>query len=80
VDIVVGFEFDFVVFVGFMKFVGLEFLGWFGGWVVNIYLVLLLVFLGMWGLVDVLEYGVKVIGCMLFVVDVGVDIGLIVAQ
>lgn len=48
---------------------------WFGGCIINFYLVLLLFFLGIYGFCDVLEYGVKIIGVIVFMVDVGVDIG-----
>ena len=37
-------------------------------------------FPGMQGPADALEYGVKVTGCTLFVVDEGVDTGPIIAQ
>lgn len=79
-DTVAGFEPDLVVLAGFMKLVGPEFLDRFGGRVVNTHPALSPSFPGMRGPADALEYGVKVTGCTLFVVDAGVDTGPIVAQ
>jgi len=79
-DVVAGFEPDLVVLAGFMKLVGEEFLGRFGGRVVNTHPALSPAFPGMRGPADALAYGVKVTGCTLFVVDAGVDTGPIVAQ
>ncbi len=79
-DTVAGLEPDLVVLAGFMKLVGEEFLGRFGGRVVNTHPALSPAFPGMRGPADALEYGVKVTGCTLFVVDDGVDTGPIVAQ
>ena len=79
-DTVAGFEPDLVVLAGFMKLVGEEFLDRFGGRVVNTHPALSPSFPGMRGPADALDYGVKVTGCTLFVVDAGVDTGPIVAQ
>jgi phosphoribosylglycinamide formyltransferase 1 len=79
-DTVAGFEPDLVVLAGFMKLVSDEFLGRFGGRVVNTHPALSPSFPGMAGPADALAYGVKVTGCTLFVVDGGVDTGPIVAQ
>ena len=79
-DTVLGFEPDLVVLAGFMKLVGEEFLGRFGGCVVNTHPALSPSFPGMQGAADALAYGVKVTGATLFVVDAGVDTGPIVAQ
>ena len=79
-DTVAGFEPDLVVLAGFMKLVGAEFLDRFGGRVVNTHPALSPAFPGMRGPAEALEYGVKVTGCTLFVVDAGVDTGPIVAQ
>jgi phosphoribosylglycinamide formyltransferase 1 len=79
-DTVAGHEPDLVVLAGFMKLVGSEFLDRFGGRVVNTHPALSPSFPGMRGPADALEYGVKVTGCTLFVVDAGVDTGPIVAQ
>ena len=79
-DTVAGLEPDLVVLAGFMKLVGPEFLARFGGRVVNTHPALSPSFPGMRGPAEALEYGVKVTGCTLFVVDEGVDTGPIVAQ
>jgi phosphoribosylglycinamide formyltransferase-1 len=75
-----AFEPDLVVLAGFMKLVGEEFLERFGGRIVNTHPALSPSFPGMTGPADALEYGVKVTGATLFVVDAGVDSGPIVAQ
>jgi len=79
-DTVAAFEPDLVVLAGFMKLVGEEFLDRFGGRVVNTHPALSPAFPGMTGPAEALEYGVKVTGATLFVVDAGVDSGPIVAQ
>ena len=79
-DTVAGFEPDLVVSAGFMKLAGESFLDRFGGRYVNTHPALLPSFPGMHGAADALEYGVKVTGATLFVVDAGVDTGPILAQ
>ncbi len=79
-DVVAGFDPDLVVLAGFMKLVGPEFLGRFGGRVVNTHPALSPSFPGMHGAADAVAHGVKVTGCTLFVVDDGVDTGPILAQ
>jgi phosphoribosylglycinamide formyltransferase-1 len=79
-DTVAGFEPDLLVLAGFMKLVGEEFHQRFGGRIVNTHPALSPSFPGMHGPAEALEYGVKVTGCTLFVVDEGVDTGPIVAQ
>ena len=79
-DKVAAFEPDLVVLAGFMKLVGAGFLAAFGGRTVNTHPALSPAFPGMHGPRDALEYGVKVTGCTLFVVDEGVDTGVILAQ
>ena len=69
-----------VVLAGFMKLTGEAFLRQFGGRTVNTHPALLPSFPGIKGPKDALEYGVKVTGATLFVVDAGVDTGPIVAQ
>jgi phosphoribosylglycinamide formyltransferase-1 len=71
---------DLVVLAGFMKLVGTAFLGELGGRCVNTHPALSPAFPGMRGPADALAYGVKVTGATLFVVDEGVDTGVIVAQ
>ncbi|TIC84312.1 phosphoribosylglycinamide formyltransferase [Nocardioides sp. GY 10127] len=71
---------DLVVLAGFMKLVGPAFLAAFGGRTLNTHPALSPSFPGMHGPADALAYGVKVTGCTLFVVDEGVDTGVIVEQ
>jgi phosphoribosylglycinamide formyltransferase-1 len=71
---------DLVVSAGFMKLVGERFLASYGGRLLNTHPALSPSFPGMHGPAEALEYGVKVTGCTLFVVDAGVDTGPIVAQ
>ena len=71
---------DLVVLAGFMKLVGAPFLERFGGRCVNTHPALLPSFPGMHGVRDALDYGVKVSGCTLFIVDHGIDAGPVVAQ
>jgi phosphoribosylglycinamide formyltransferase-1 len=77
---VASYDADLVVLAGFMKLVGTTFLAAFGGRVLNTHPALSPSFPGMHGPAEALEYGVKVTGCTLFVVDSGVDTGPIVAQ
>jgi phosphoribosylglycinamide formyltransferase 1 len=79
-DTVAAFEPDLVVLAGFMKLVGAAFLDRFAGRVVNTHPALSPSFPGMHGAAEALEYGVKVTGATLFVVDEGVDTGPIIAQ
>lgn len=69
-----------VVLAGFMKLTGDAFLAQFGGRTVNTHPALSPSFPGVRGPQDALDYGVKVTGCTLFVVDAGVDTGPVVAQ
>jgi phosphoribosylglycinamide formyltransferase-1 len=71
---------DLVVLAGFMKLVGEAFLAEYGGRCLNTHPALLPSFPGTRGPADALAYGVKVTGATLFVVDEGVDTGVIVAQ
>jgi phosphoribosylglycinamide formyltransferase-1 len=69
-----------VVSAGFRKLVGSRFLDVFAGRYVNTHNSLLPSFPGIHGPRDALEYGVKVAGATLFLVDAGVDTGPIIAQ
>jgi len=69
-----------IVCAGFMKLVGRSFLGRFSGRCLNTHPALLPSFPGMHGVRDALEYGVKVTGCTVFIVDEGVDAGPVLAQ
>jgi phosphoribosylglycinamide formyltransferase-1 len=71
---------DLVVCAGFMKLLGKEFLKSFGGRCLNTHPALLPSFPGIHGVRDALDYGVKVTGCTVFIVDEGVDEGPILAQ
>ena len=75
-----GFEPDLIVLAGFMKLVGADFLARFGGRVINTHPALLPSFPGMRGAGDALDYGVKVSGCTVFLVDAGTDSGPVIAQ
>ncbi|GAB3770529.1 phosphoribosylglycinamide formyltransferase-1 [Nocardioides ginsengisegetis] len=79
-ETVAGFEPDLVVSAGFMKLAGEHFLARFGGRYVNTHPALLPSFPGMHGAADALDYGVRVTGATLFIVDAGVDTGPILAQ
>ncbi len=79
-ELVAAFEPDLIVSAGFMRLAGAAFLERFEGRYVNTHPALLPSFPGMHGARDALEYGVKITGCTLFVVDAGVDTGPIVAQ
>jgi phosphoribosylglycinamide formyltransferase 1 len=71
---------DLVVSAGFMKLVGAAFLAEHAGKILNTHPALSPSFPGMQAPAGALEYGVKVTGCTLFVVDEGVDTGPIVEQ
>lgn len=71
---------DLVVSAGFLKLAGDAFLAAFGGRYLNTHNTLLPAFPGIHGPRDALAYGVKITGATLFVVDAGVDTGVIVAQ
>ncbi len=77
---VAAYEPDLVISAGFMKLVGEEFLGRFGGRMINTHPALLPSFPGMHGPRDALAYGVKVTGATVFLVDAGVDTGVILDQ
>ena len=77
---VASFDPDLVVSAGFMKLVGPAFLDRFGGRFVNTHPSLLPAFAGMHGVRDALDYGVKVTGCTVFMVDAGTDTGPVIAQ
>lgn len=69
-----------VISAGFLKLTGPRFLREFGGRFVNTHNSLLPAFPGIRGPQDALEYGVKIAGATLFLVDEGVDTGVIIAQ
>lgn len=69
---------DLVVCAGFMKLLGAPTLRAFP--VLNTHPALLPAFPGAHGVRDALEYGVRVTGCTIMLVDEGVDTGPIIAQ
>lgn len=69
-----------VISAGFLKLVGPAFLRAFDGRFLNTHNSLLPAFPGIRGPADALEYGVKIAGATLFIVDEGVDTGIIIAQ
>ena len=71
---------ELVVSAGFLKLVGTAFLARFGGRYLNSHNALLPAFPGIHGPGDALAYGVKHSGATLFIVDEGVDSGVVVAQ
>lgn len=71
---------DLIVSAGFMKILGPEFLSRFPGRVINTHPALLPSFPGAHAVPDALDYGVKVTGCTVHLVDAGVDTGPILAQ
>jgi phosphoribosylglycinamide formyltransferase-1 len=77
---VARFRPDLVISAGFMKLVGADFLAAFGGRMINTHPALLPSFPGMHGPRDALAYGVKITGATVFLVDSGVDSGVILAQ
>lgn len=79
-QLVAAFQPDLVVSAGFMKLLGSDFLRVFGGRVINTHPALLPAFPGMHGPRDAIAYGVKVSGATVFLVDEGVDTGVILAQ
>jgi len=79
-EAVAAYQPELIVSAGFMKLLGPAFLAEFGGRVINSHPALLPAFPGMHGVREALDYGVKITGCTLFVVDAGVDSGPIVAQ
>jgi phosphoribosylglycinamide formyltransferase-1 len=71
---------DLIVSAGFMKILGPQFLSRFLGRVVNTHPALLPAFPGTHAVPAALEYGVKVTGCTVHLVDAGTDTGPILAQ
>jgi phosphoribosylglycinamide formyltransferase 1 len=71
---------DLVIAAGFMKLLGADFLASFAGRLINTHPALLPSFPGMHGVREALEYGVKVTGCTVFIVDAGTDTGPVIAQ
>ena len=79
-DATAGHDPDLIVSAGFMKILAPEFLARFEGRVVNTHPALLPSFPGAHAVSDALNYGVKVTGCTVHLVDAGMDTGPILAQ
>jgi len=79
-EAVAAHEPDLIVSAGFMKLFGPEFLARFHGRVVNTHPALLPAFPGARAVPDAIDYGVRVTGCTVHLVDAGVDTGPILAQ
>ena len=71
---------DLIVSAGFMKLLGPKFLSRFPGRVINTHPALLPSFPGAHAVPDALDYGVKITGCTVHLVDAGMDTGPILAQ
>jgi phosphoribosylglycinamide formyltransferase-1 len=71
---------DLIVSAGFMKILGPQFLSRYMGRIVNTHPALLPAFPGAHAVPDSLDYGVKVTGCTVHLVDAGTDTGPILAQ
>jgi len=79
-ETVAAFEPDWVVTAGFMRLLGSVFLDRFPHRIVNSHPALLPAFAGAHGVRDALDYGVRVTGCTVHLVDAGVDTGPVLAQ
>ena len=77
---VAAHEPDLVISAGFLKLCGPHFVGRFAGRYLNTHNSLLPSFAGIHGPAEALAYGVKLAGATLFIVDEGVDTGIVLAQ
>jgi phosphoribosylglycinamide formyltransferase-1 len=71
---------DVIVTAGYLRLLGRPVLDAYAGRWLNVHPSLLPAFPGMHGVADALAYGVKVTGVTVFLVDEGVDTGVIVSQ
>lgn len=71
---------DLIVAAGFMKILGPQFLSRFMGRIINTHPALLPAFPGAHAVPEALDYGVKVTGCSVHLVDAGTDTGPLLAQ
>ncbi len=71
---------DLVVLAGFMRVLGAQYLARYGGRTITAHPALLPAFPGAHAVRDALDYGVRVTGCSLILVDAGTDTGPVVAQ
>lgn len=73
-------EIDLIVLAGYMRIIGQTLLSHYSNRILNIHPSLLPSFPGLHGIKDAYEYGVKVTGVTVHLVDDGVDTGPIIAQ
>lgn len=73
-------EIDLIVLAGYMRIIGKTLLSHYSNRILNIHPSLLPSFPGLHGIKDAYEYGVKVTGVTIHLVDDGVDTGPIIAQ
>ena len=73
-------EIDLIVLAGYMRIIGQTLLSHYSNRILNIHPSLLPSFPGLHGIKDAYEYGVKVTGVTVHLVDNGVDTGPIIAQ
>jgi phosphoribosylglycinamide formyltransferase-1 len=71
---------EWIVLAGFMRVLTPEFLNAFAGRIINIHPALLPSFPGVNAAQQALDYGVKITGCTVHFVELGVDLGKIIAQ
>lgn len=71
---------DWIVSAGFMRILGQEFVDAFPNRIINTHPALLPAFPGAHGVRDAMDYGAKVTGSTIHLVDCGVDTGPIIAQ
>ena len=71
---------DLIVLAGYMRIIGSTLLAQFPNKIINIHPALLPSFPGAHGIKDAYEYGVKVFGVTVHIVDAGVDTGTIIDQ
>lgn len=79
-DAISSFEPDLIVSAGFMRIIGAPVLEAFGGRIINTHPALLPSFKGAHAVRDALDFGARVTGSTVHVVDEGVDTGRIIAQ
>ena len=73
-------QIDLIVLAGYMRIIGKTLLSHYSNRILNIHPSLLPSFPGLHGIKDAYEYGVKVTGVTVHLVDDGVDTGPIIAQ
>ncbi|XBG79683.1 phosphoribosylglycinamide formyltransferase [Enterococcus cecorum] len=73
-------QIDLIVLAGYMRIIGQTLLSHYSNRILNIHPSLLPSFPGLHGIKDAYEYGVKVTGVTVHLVDDGVDTGTIIAQ